>query len=1132
MTNHKIIIILVTSFVTFLCNSQNFGPDIGKNIPRTPEAKNLEQYGDVQVGEYSGKPEISIPIYNVKTGDLQFPINLYYDATGIRVDQEATWVGLGWELSTIAAINYRVIGKSDQNSMFYNENQTVRTPSWKYFQILFDDLLKQTYPSPENYEDEKDPVAGHAKYRFLEDATACYKGLNSSMDYDELINEVVGLNVLSDNALIDYFQINCPGLSGSFYIHPGTGEIKTYGEKNKYKILPLNNHFGFEIINEEGVKYIFTTKELEPAQNVSAWFLTEIIDLKTNHWMKFKYTSFGKISPIISFYEQIKTGYVPIESDQVQKKLAYNSDTVLEPLFLTEIETDSEKVLFNLSASRDDMEGVGKRKLESIKIENKNTVKNRYFDFEYGYFEGANIGGDYYYKDILVGPTHTTPNYFKKRLKLISVSERGELNSLNTKKHTFEYNATPLPYKTSFAKDYWGFYNGEKNQTFIPNLSSVMAMDIGLKNMYKNNKWLFDLYFTDSELANKAKRGTNGEFMKAGILSSVIYPTGGKTVFNFEPHTFNNQVILSAAEDTQVATPDKSYSASFNGHSTSTLNTVFTLSKETLVHLRGNINNVNGKFSCTQLAGIRIGIFGPNGSFYTPYLEFNCAALAANGGYQSIDQEILLQPGTYVLMVSASNNITAQNSWEQPVVTANVQYSSFNLDDIIASRSESIGGGLRINHITNFDTDGKFINSKKYIYTLGKLMNELNMIRTMGYQIVRGMPQYVGTRYANSVRNYSTAPIGATVGYGKVVVKQVDRNSNNNGMIEKYFKNNPMSHEFPMINHLSDNSLLNGTVEKIDYLNNINDTIKKETFKYSTFELENNFVNILYQLNRSYVAEKVISLSVEDKNCFFGEDVLYVYPYRSFKNLLTEKKTIDYLKGVQIENTISYDYNLDNYLPSKQKSLNSRNQLISTEYEYPTNYAKFGVYPYSVMVSEKNWLTPTITQTQKNGSIVVSKNSLEYNGFGAVIAPSLLNKSKGSQGLEILIKYNKYDDNGNILQYTPENGTAVSIIWGYNKTQPIAKIENATNAQVAAVLGVSDLNTVNETNLTAVNNLRTTLPNAMITTYTHIPLVGVSTITDPKGDIITYTYDSFGRLEFVKDKDGNILSENQYHYKQ
>jgi hypothetical protein len=53
----------------------------------------------------------------------------------------------------------------------------------------------------------------------------------------------------------------------------------------------------------------------------------------------------------------------------------------------------------------------------------------------------------------------------------------------------------------------------------------------------------------------------------------------------------------------------------------------------------------------------------------------------------------------------------------------------------------------------------------------------------------------------------------------------------------------------------------------------------------------------------------------------------------------------------------------------------------------------------------------------------------------------------------------------------------------------------------------------------------------MITTITYKPLIGVSTITDTKGDKQTYHYDSFNRLQFVKDSSGNILSENEYHYK-
>lgn len=63
------------------------------------------------------------------------------------------------------------------------------------------------------------------------------------------------------------------------------------------------------------------------------------------------------------------------------------------------------------------------------------------------------------------------------------------------------------------------------------------------------------------------------------------------------------------------------------------------------------------------------------------------------------------------------------------------------------------------------------------------------------------------------------------------------------------------------------------------------------------------------------------------------------------------------------------------------------------------------------------------------------------------------------------------------------------------------------------------------------NQLRSLLPNAMVTTYEYIPLVGVKTITQPNGEKIHYEYDDFNRLQFIKNSEGNILKENEYHYK-
>jgi len=159
---------------------------------------------------------------------------------------------------------------------------------------------------------------------------------------------------------------------------------------------------------------------------------------------------------------------------------------------------------------------------------------------------------------------------------------------------------------------------------------------------------------------------------------------------------------------------------------------------------------------------------------------------------------------------------------------------------------------------------------------------------------------------------------------------------------------------------------------------------------------------------------------------------------------------------------------------------------------------------------------------------------LQPKNIYAAKFPNSLTLISNIGSLEKKITFDSYDTKGNITQYTLESGVPVSIIWGYNQTQPIAKIENETYAnvqsQVANLQSLSDSG--DETNLLlALTALRNSHPNAMITTYTYIPLVGISTITDPKGDRQTFQYDSFGRLLNVKDKDGNTLSENEYHYK-
>jgi hypothetical protein len=250
--------------------------------------------------------------------------------------------------------------------------------------------------------------------------------------------------------------------------------------------------------------------------------------------------------------------------------------------------------------------------------------------------------------------------------------------------------------------------------------------------------------------------------------------------------------------------------------------------------------------------------------------------------------------------------------------------------------------------------------------------------------------------------------------------------------------------------------------------------------------------------------------------------------------------------GSQNDVVYNYSYKPNGALSTSQKNT-SDGDTVSNVYFYSQDTALFNEPQIANLITTNVVGVPLKTEVYR-GIEKIAEEKIEYAKdptTSNLLLPKYVYAKKGADfpgnNLEKKVTYNSYDIKGNITQYTTENGIPVSLVWGYGNTMLIAKIENMAYSSMPSALlnliiaaqNASNINN-NEANLIiTLDAIRSNsaLVSASVTTFTYRPLIGLSSVTDSKGDRITYSYDSLNRLLWVKDKNGNILSENQYNYK-
>ena len=383
---------------------------------QSPNAASLGEYGAIPVGKYTGIPSIKVPLYMVTIGELSVPIELSYHAGGIKADEIASWVGLGWSLNSGGVITRSMKGRPDEADQGYTD------------------------------------VSG--KPIFLAHWSAPTEALRDSIIEHNWDTQP------------DEFFFNVGGQSGKF-MFKSDGSVLQFPQSD-FDISYANNTF--TLIDGAGVKYTFSDTETttqmgtiigNPGTYTSSWFLSKIESPKGDHEINFNYST---TTTVLHQYAETQERRYPEDTGEVvctdkggQVTSANRVST--GNIYLASIVTDKETLTFHRSLRDDALHpdsphAKQEYRLDSVSVTVNGSLLEKHL-LTYGYYNG--------------------PGSTSSRLRLDSIHKEGADGS-EAPPHTFEYNTNSLPIGTTFAVDHWGFFNGAS--TNLGNIPDYVGMGI------------------------------------------------------------------------------------------------------------------------------------------------------------------------------------------------------------------------------------------------------------------------------------------------------------------------------------------------------------------------------------------------------------------------------------------------------------------------------------------------------------------------------------------------------------------------------------------------------------------------------------------------------------------------------
>ena len=965
---------------------------------------------------------------------MSVPLSLSYHASGIKVEEIASWVGLGWNLEGGGAITRTKRGIDDFGNTaaylgYVNHNES-------FGSIENDATLLRSVALGRL---DAEPNLFYLKAPGLSVKFIYNKSLSEyvPLEQQDIIIEKVG----------DTWEVT--GADGTEYVFGVVNDPDvTYGAIDVNQVTTENinaGDFGAPITEEP-----FT----------ASWHLAKIISVTHDDEITYEYNTetvrYERIGAENYYVEQAAP---TLQCNPIQNSLFLVENDVTQA-YCKKITSKQGSVEFEASMRLDLLGG---HKLDRIIYKNRNGLV-RSFALRYGYFN------------------NTATQAAARRLKLVQVQEEGFDGTVNPPfilAYIGDDAGEPqLPPRYAVSntdytqQDHWGYYNANDRPTLVPQETNIGSRII----VYPQG----------------GNRETDAERTKAGVLKQITYPTGGYTQFQYEAHTYSNIAGTVVFEPTPV-TETISVSGVSSEPTTQTLPLTVDRSVVALVECLCTQSNPDfdepALAGATLFRGSRVGgevlftcsgeedreeyIFLRAGETYTRYVEADQLTAGVFGNAELTVSYETFDPQTSPpdIVLAGGVRIQRMETYETAGATPIVRIFNYNTQD---DNGNTLSSGV-------------LVTEPNYYYEIKQFQSTGSGGDPVGD---RGPVTGGGSGYEicdfDVIASSSQVQLGLTqgnhLGYKEVTVSYGE-NGVNGQEIFRYTTADPYGDDGPCRDFpfppCNSQDAKRGLLEVQITESSEDITVQEAINQYELNGPSTSHPGLAVRARIGGVSLEAQTFVSDYVTSEYNTRSYWVYPE------LSRQAIKDQAGATKTQTETTYQYNGDDHSQRTQESVtNSEGQTIVTEYHYAPDIP--GSTYGSTRLENKNMLTQVLERLTEINGTLTQRVTTTYDQENGNIVPVQVDEYRTGEAGLVTTNY-EYDDFGNVIQVTGVDEVPTAFIWGYNNTLPVAQVEGATINEADNEVNLTSIQTLDGEALQAeLNDLRN-LSGTLATTYTYDP---------------------------------------------